>query len=166
MKNIFFILLFQFVLIPVLDSQEVNQLDSIINNSLYYVVSDTRDYYHRVYVDKKTIDNNFYILLDNTPYGYDISWELKKMGIRSSTISDILKQQNKNNFNGIRIGAITLNGEIIILKFYLISWKFNINNDLETIVEKIYQFTYKYSICSMKWEIFSTDPQDIKDRMK
>jgi hypothetical protein len=90
----------------------------------------------------------------------------KKMGIRSSTISDILKQHNKNNFNGIRIGAITLNGEIIILKFYLISWKFNINNDLETIVEKIYQFTYKYSICSMKWEIFSTDPQDIKDRMK
>jgi hypothetical protein len=78
MKNNFFILLFQFVLIPVLDSQEVNQLDSIINNSLYYVVSDTRDYYHRVYVDKKTIDNNFYILLDNTPYGYDISWELKK----------------------------------------------------------------------------------------
>ncbi|MDI3545638.1 MAG: hypothetical protein PWP68_1055 [Rikenellaceae bacterium] len=160
MKKVALFILFQIYLITMLNSQEINQLDSLLDKSLYHIVLDVKDYYEQLDNVKKSIHYNFYIILDNTLYGYDISQDLKKLGVGSSIGEELLKKQNKTDFSGIRIGEIILNGDILIFKFYLASWKFNVNDDLEGIVEKSYKFTYKYSPCTMRWELLNINKEE------
>ena len=130
-------------------SQNKNDLDEMINQSIQGVVEKHNAYIKRGTMAQEEFDK-YYILNDYLPRNFIISDENKNLKQKILHLSEIPYEELKKRVVCLHVGAV-LNEDKIEIRITKVSVKAE-KKRLHSDVSDTYRFAYKYFYDNQKWE--------------